>query len=85
VRLAVCVVLTAEIAAVKVAPLAPAATGTEAGKVTALLLLASVTVVALGVGAVSATVQESLPAPVKAELAQVMELRAGGAEVVASV
>ena len=64
VRLAVCAVLTAEIAAVNAAAPAPAAIGTEAGTLTALLLLARVTVVGLGVAATSVTVQESEPAPV---------------------
>jgi hypothetical protein len=62
---AVVAVLTADAVAVNVADVAPAATVTEAGTVTAVLLLANVTgSPAVPAAAVSVTVQESVPAPV---------------------
>jgi hypothetical protein len=57
-------VLTAETVAVNAALDAPAATVTEAGTSTAVLLLARFTTVALLAAEVSATAQASLPAPV---------------------
>jgi hypothetical protein len=57
-------VLTALAVAVKLALLAPAAIVTEAGTVTALVLLARLTAVALVAAAVSVTVHASVPAPV---------------------
>jgi hypothetical protein len=73
VNIAVCVELTAETVAVNLALDAFAATVTDAGTFTALLLLANVTVMALLVAVVSATVQASLPAPVRDALLQVSE------------
>jgi len=74
VRMAVCVVSTAKAVAVKVAEVAPLATVTEAGTVTAVSLLVSVTVCPpLGAALPSVTVQESVPAPVKEALAQLNE------------
>ncbi len=71
VRVAVCAVLTGETVAVNVALLAPAATVSVAGTDTALLLLARLTPnPLLGAAALSATVQESVPAPVIDPLAQ---------------
>ena len=71
VRVAVCAVLTGETVAVNVALFAPAATVTEAGTETEDLLLASLTLnPPLGAAALSATVQESVPAPVIDPLAQ---------------
>jgi len=69
VSVAVCVEVTAETVAVKPVLVAFAGTVTEAGTVTAELLLARLTVIPL-LGAVpfSETVQESDPAPVIAEL-----------------
>jgi hypothetical protein len=65
VSVTVCVVLTAETVAVKLALVAPAATVTEAGTVTALLLLARLTAKPpLSAAAFSVTVQLSVPAPV---------------------
>jgi hypothetical protein len=63
VSVAVCAVLTAVAVALKLALEAPAATVTEAGTVTALLLLAKVTTVALVAAPVRVTVQASVPAP----------------------
>jgi hypothetical protein len=69
-------VLTEETVAVNVALLAPAATVTVAGTVTAELLLARLTLKPpLGAAALSATVQESVPAPVIDPLAQLNEDR----------
>jgi hypothetical protein len=60
-----CVVVTAVAVAVNPALSAPAATVTEAGTVTAELLLVSVTASPpVGAAALSDTVHESLPAPV---------------------
>ncbi len=76
VNVAVCVVLTAETVAEKPAVVAPAATVTAAGTVTAELLLARLTLKPpLGAAALSATVQESVPAPVIDPLAQLNEDR----------
>ncbi len=79
VSVAVCVELTAVAVAVKPALLDPEAIVTEAGTVTALLLLDSVTVVALVAAEVSATVQASVPAPVSDPLLQETVLRVAGA------
>jgi hypothetical protein len=57
-------VVTAVAVAVNTALEAPDATVTEAGTVTALLLLATLTDVALGAATVSVNVQASVPAPV---------------------
>jgi hypothetical protein len=71
VRVAVCAVLTDETVAANLALLAPAATVTEAGTVTALLLLERLTLnPPLGAAALNATVQESVPAPAIDPLAQ---------------
>jgi len=76
VRVAVWAVVTEETVAVKAAVVAPAATVTEAGTVTDELLLARFTVnPPLGAAALSATVQESVPAPVIDPLAQLNEDR----------
>ena len=56
--------LTAEAVAVNPALEAPAATVTEAGAVTAVLLLARLTTIALVAANVSVTVQASVAAPV---------------------
>ncbi len=69
---------TAATVAVKVAVVAPAATLTEAGTVTAALLLDKVTVVPLlGAAVLRVTVQESVPGPTTELLAQVSALGAG--------
>lgn len=71
VRVAACAMLTGETVAVNVALLAPAATVTEGGTETEELLLARLTLnPPLGAAALSATVQESVPAPVIDPLAQ---------------
>jgi hypothetical protein len=76
VRVTVCAVLTDETVAVKLAVVEPAATVTEAGTVTAELLLARLTVKSLlGAAVLSATVQVSVPAPVIDPLAQLNEDR----------
>ncbi len=76
VRVTVCAVLTEETVAAKVAVVEPAATVTEAGTVTDELLLARLTLKPpLGAAALSATVQESVPAPVIDPLAQLSEDR----------
>jgi len=78
VRVAVAAVLTAVTVAEKLAVVAPADTVTEAGTVTALLLLASVTACPpVGAAELSVTVQLSVPAPVMDELEQVRLLRVG--------
>lgn len=75
VRVAVCAVVTAEIMAVNEALVAPAGTVTEAGTLTALLLLPRLTdTPPFGTAAVSITVQVSDPAPVKELRLQEMEL-----------
>ena len=55
---------------------------TEAGTITALLLLDKLTVVAVVAAAVSVTVQESVPAPVSELLLHESALSAGGVDVV---
>jgi hypothetical protein len=76
VNVAVCELLTAETVAEKLAVLAPAATVTVAGTVTAELLLAKLTAKPLvGAAAFSVTVQLSVPAPVIDPLAQLNEDR----------
>jgi hypothetical protein len=72
-------VLTAAAVAVKLALEAPAAMVTEAGTVTALLLLAKVTVVALVAADVNVTVQASVPAPVSDPLLHEIPLSVAGA------
>jgi hypothetical protein len=79
VSVAVCAVLTAAAAAVNTALDAPAATVTDAGTVTALLLLARPTVVAVVAAAVSVTVHASVPAPVSVALPHVTPLSVAGA------
>jgi hypothetical protein len=69
-NVAVCVEVTVEAVAVKVALDAPDATVTDAGTFTALLLLVRLTVIALVLTAVSVTVQASAPAPVRDQLLQ---------------
>jgi hypothetical protein len=64
---------------------APAATVTEAGTVTALLLLVTLTEVALGAATVSVTVQASVAAPVSDELAHDTALTPGWLTVNVSV
>ena len=76
VRVAVVAELTAAAVAVKLALDAPAATVTDAGTLTALLLLARLTVIVLLVVAVSVTVQASLPAAVSAALVHLRALSA---------
>lgn len=69
---------TGETVAVNLALVAPAATVTVAGTVTAILLLARVTVSPpLAAAAFSVTVQESLPDPVRELLLQDNAIRAG--------
>ena len=81
---AVSVAVWLEITAVTVAANpaldAPEATVTQAGTVTALLLLASATVVAAVAADVSDTVQASVPAPVSDALPQVTPLSTGAAD-----
>jgi hypothetical protein len=68
---------TADTVAVKVALVAPAATVTEAGTVTAVALLASVTTCPLlPAAAPTVTVQESVPTPVIDAFEQLSELGA---------
>jgi len=71
------VVVTAVAVAVNAALDAPAATVTEAGTVTALLLLARLTAVELGAAPVSVTVQGSVAAPVSEALLHETALTAG--------
>jgi hypothetical protein len=71
-------VLTAVVVAPKVVLDAPAAMVTDAGTVTALLLLDKLTVVAVVAAAVSVTVQESVPAPVSELLLHESALSAAG-------
>ncbi len=73
VSIAVCAELTAEADAVNPAVEAPPATVTEAGTATAELLLVRFTTVALVAAEVSATVQASVPAPVRDALLQETE------------
>jgi hypothetical protein len=77
VSVAVCAVLTDAAVAVNPALEAPAATVTDAGTVTALLLLAKLTVRALAVAPVSVTVQASVATPVSDPLLHVTPLTAG--------
>ena len=77
VSVAVCVVVTAVAVAVNAALDAPAATVTEAGTVTALLLLARLTAVELGAAPVSVTVQGSVAAPVSEALLHETALTVG--------
>jgi hypothetical protein len=70
--------LTAETVAVKLAVVAPAPTVTEAGMVTALLLLARLTArPPVAAALLNVTVQLSVPAPVMDALEQLNPLRAG--------
>ena len=71
--------MTAVAVAVKLALDAPAAIVTEAGTVTALLLLDKLTVVAWSLPTVSVTVQASVPAPVSDPLLQETALSVAGA------
>ena len=76
VRFAVSIEVTVETIAVKLAPVAPAATVTEAGTATAALSLARFTTMPpLGAAPLSATVQASGVDPVTALLAQLNELK----------
>ena len=76
VRFAVCAEVTAETVAVKPALVAFAGTVTEAGTVTAVLLLVRLTVIPPpGAAPFSETMQESDPAPVIAELVHEIALR----------
>jgi hypothetical protein len=78
VRVAVCAVLTEETVAVKAAVVEPAATVTEAGTVTALLLLARLTAKPpVGAAAFRVTVQLSVPDPVNDPLVQLSALNIG--------
>jgi hypothetical protein len=78
VKVAVCAVLTADIVAVKVAEVAPAATVTDDGTTTAVLLLARLTAwPPLPAAAFSVAVQVSVPAPVSDPLAQLRLLNTG--------
>lgn len=75
--MAVCAAVTAATGAANVLLVAPEGTVTEAGAVTEALLLASATAKPpVGAAAVSATVQVSVPAPVKAKVVQEKVLRA---------
>jgi hypothetical protein len=78
VSVAVCVELTAVAIAVNAALVDPEAIVTEAGTVTALLLLVKVTVVAVVAADVSVTVQASVPAPVSDPLLQESALNVEG-------
>jgi hypothetical protein len=70
-------VLTADTVAVKLAVVDPAATATDAGTVTAELLLARLTAnPPLGAAAFSVTEQLSVPAPVIDELVQLRLVKA---------
>lgn len=80
VRVTAWLVLTAVAVAVNAALEAPAAMVTEAGTVTALLLLAMVTVVAAVAGELSVTVHASVPAPVNDPLLQETALSVAGAD-----
>jgi hypothetical protein len=71
--------VTALAVAVKLALVAPAAIVNDAGTVTAVLLLASVTVVALVAAEVNVTVQASVPPPVSDPLLQESALSVTGA------
>jgi hypothetical protein len=71
------VAVTAVAVAVNAAVDAPAATVTEAGTVTALLLLVRLTAVALAAAPVSVTVQASVATPVSDALVQETALTAG--------
>ena len=74
--------MTAAVVAVKGAVADPAGTVTDAGTVTALLLLArDIAKPPLGAAAVRVTVQTSLAAPVSELLAQESALSAAGADV----
>jgi len=78
VNVAVCVELTAVAVAVKMPLVAPAATETVAGVVTAELLLARFTTnPVLAVAAFSVRVQVSVPAPVIVPVAQVSPVSTG--------
>jgi hypothetical protein len=78
VRVTVAAVLTAVAVAEKLALVAPEATVTDAGTVTALLLLARLTAnPLLAAAAFSVTVQLSVPAPVIEPLAHVNPLNTG--------
>lgn len=78
VRVTVCEVLTEETVAMKLAAVAPAATVTVAGTVTAELLLARLTIKPpLPAAALSVTVQLSVPAPVIDPFVQIRELSVG--------
>ena len=78
VRVTVSAVLTEETVAVKLALVAPAATVTEAGTVTAPLLLARLTAnPPLAAAVFSVTVQLSVPAPVMELLLQLSALSTG--------
>jgi hypothetical protein len=79
VSVAVWFVLTAVAVAVKLALVAPDAIVTEAGTVTALLLLVRATAVAVVAADVSDTVQASVPAPVIDPLLQESALSVAGA------
>lgn len=78
VKVAVCALLTAETVAVKLAEVAPAATVTLAGTVTAESLLARLTAnPPPAVAVFSVTVQLSVPAPVIVPLVQLSPLNTG--------
>ncbi len=76
VSVTVCVVVTPDTLATKLALAVPAGTVTEIGTVTAALLLARATAEPpLGAGAVKVTLQLSVPAPVNDEFAQLSPAR----------
>ena len=77
VSVAVCAVVTAVAVAVNAALDAPAATVTDAGTVTAVLLLARLTAVAVAAAPVRVTVQGSVAAPVSDALLHETKLTAG--------
>jgi hypothetical protein len=83
VRVTACVELTDETVAVKLAPIAPAGTVTNAGTPTALLLLERPTLTPpVGAALLSVTVQTSEPDPVIEALPQESALSGGGTVVV---
>lgn len=78
VKIAVCEVATALMLAVKLTLAAPAGTVTDAGTLTAPLLLVRATPIPpLGAGPLNVTVQASVPDPVMDALLQIRELNKG--------
>ena len=80
VSVAVCAVVTADTVAVNAAVVAPAGTVTEAGTITAVLLLLNATAIPpVGALEASVAVQVSVPAPVNEALAHEIAVNAGAA------